>query len=119
MKALLIAVILAFAVSASAETPPAKTITEQEAVDIARKQLVAARPDLDVKDPVHFGNRFVPAGPGSGGGPKWVIGFGTKDRKSSKDGIYYVTVFPDGRTSEKEIRQGPDMASVVGSSPDK
>jgi hypothetical protein len=105
MKTLLTAVILAFAVPAYPETLPVKPITEQQALEIAKKQLASARPDLDVKDPVPD-NRFVPAGPASGGGPKWVIGFETIDRNSGRKWICYVTVFPDGQTSEKEIRPG-------------
>ena len=70
---------------------------------------MTARPDLKVSDRFSFGGDFVPAGPSSGGGPKWVIGFSTVDRKSGQKWIYYVTVFRDGRTSEREVREGASV----------
>lgn len=89
-----------------------KTITEQEAVDIAKAQLVAARPDLRVLNPTPY-DRFVGPGPHSGGGPKWVVGFDTVDKKSDAKSVYCVTVFPDGRTSDQEIREGAFERMVV------
>jgi len=88
-----------------AEVAPSGNLTEQEALQVARKQLVSARPDLEIQAPIP-GKWFVPAGPHSAGGPKWVIGFETTGKKNGKRWIYYVTVFPDGRTSEREIRPG-------------
>jgi hypothetical protein len=55
---------------------------------------------------VSYGSDFVPAGLNSGGGPKWVIGFSTIDRKSGEKSVYYVTVFPDGWTFKDEVRPG-------------
>src|SRR5437764_900150 len=98
MKRILTAIIIALTVSACTDTSPAKVVTEKEAVRIAKQQLVTARPDLEIREHYDTGGEFVPAGPTSGGGPKWVIGFWTTDRKTGWKWIYYVTVFPDGRT---------------------
>ena len=84
---------------------PTKIVTKQEAIDIARKQLVTARPDLEVMETVP-GEMFVPEGPHSGGGPKWVIGFKTKDKKTGRAWRYYVTVCPDGTTDKGRIIEG-------------
>lgn len=107
MKRLLTVIIFALVVSVCADTPPTKLVTEQEAVRIARDQIVTTRPDLEVTDRLPYSG-FVPAGPTSGGVPKWVIAFSTADRKSSQKRVYYVTVFPDGRTSKDEVRPGAD-----------
>lgn len=90
-----------------------KTVAEQEAVEIARSQLVAARTDLKVLNITH-GDCFVGPGPHSGGGPKWVVGFETVDKISGTKSVYYVTVFPDGRTSDREIREGAVTRVVNG-----
>lgn len=105
MKTFLVALVLTLTASVRAETPSSKAVTEQEAVQIARDQLAFARPSLEIEGRVPYSG-FVPVGPESGGGPKWVIGFSTTDRKSSEQKIYYVTIFPDGRTSKDEVRAG-------------
>ena len=106
MQRLLAAIVFTVAISVQASTPSAKVVSEQDAVQIAKSQLLTSRPDLEVVDRVPYGNDFVSAGPESGGGPKWVIGFLTTERKSGRKLVYYVTVFPDGRTSKDEIRPG-------------
>lgn len=92
------------------------TIKEKDAITIARKQLVIARPGLTIIASVG-GNNFVSAGPTSGGGPKWVIGFETIDKTTRRHSIYYVTVFPDGRTGPHEIREGAIQGNAVDVSP--
>jgi hypothetical protein len=85
-------------------------ITKEDAVAMAAKFISSSRPTLKLtKDPaVPY---FVPAGPSSGGGPKWVIGFTAIDTKTKEKDIYYVTVFPNGKT-QGQVIMGPRMGAV-------
>jgi len=106
MTAVLILVSVASCITVTAP------ISEKRAIKIAKAQLSSSRHDLIVRG-VRPGNNFVAAGPHSGGGPKWVIGFFTRSKDKHEDSIHYVTVFPDGRTSSSEIREGAHMGSVA------
>jgi hypothetical protein len=85
----------------------AEPILKDDAIVAARKLIISLKPTLELTDasPVPY---FVPAGPSSGGGPKWVIGFTAQDTKTKEKDIYYVTVFPDGKT-DGQVRMGPRM----------
>ena len=79
-----------------------KTVTYQEAVEIAGKQLVIAWPNLEVMRAIpdefsvtYSSDRVLQT--------EWRIGFEATDRRVDKNCVYYVTVFPDGKTGEIRI----------------
>ena len=81
-----------------------REVTQQEAIEIARKQLVTARPDLKVMEAIPD-DCIISLTYSSDGVPHMVkmIGFEATDRTVEKKCVYYVTVFPNGKTGEIRI----------------
>ena len=87
-----------------------REVTQQEAVEIAGKQLVIAWPNLEVMRAIpdefsvtYSSDRVLQT--------EWRIGFEATDRRVDKNCVYYVTVFPDGKTGEIRISPTCDVTS--------